>query len=229
MFAIETTDFSLFETSLFSLLCRYCSENRLQRFLFNISFASPFLLVLLWVKPVSRDYLTDRIFHGMAAPLMTEHAFETMRLLLIVAAVLLRLAVMPTYLQAYLNMAYHRIEEQKKEAGRITNTELQKKVCVSRDKKFVVSCLPTCSFLVLSSDVGLWPYYSYAVVHFADLFITGPPVIREESLIHWGVCNSTHFSLHYWSVWKHLCFYPPVSLYIALVLFVHNSHTSLSK
>lgn len=66
----------------------------------------------------------------MAAPLMTEHAFETMRLLLIVAAVLLRLAVMPTYLQAYLNMAYHRIEEQKKEAGRITNTELQKKVCV---------------------------------------------------------------------------------------------------
>lgn len=48
---------------------------------------------------------------------------------MIVAAVLLRLALMPTYLQAYLNMAYHRIEEQKKEAGRITNTELQKKVC----------------------------------------------------------------------------------------------------
>lgn len=107
---------------------RYCSENRLQRCLLNTSFASPFLLVLLWVKPVSRDYLTDRIFHGMAAPLMTGHAFETMRLLMIVAAVLLRIAVMPTYLQAYLNMAYHRIEEQKKEAGRITNTELQKKI-----------------------------------------------------------------------------------------------------
>jgi len=155
MSAIKATDFSLVETFIFSLLCRYCSENRLQRFLLNISFASPFLLVLLWVKPVSRDYLTDRIFHGMAAPLMTEHAFETMRLLLIVAAVLLRLAVMPTYLQAYLNMAYHRIEEQKKEAGRITNTELQKKVCVSRDQKFVVILLPTCSFLVLRSDVGL--------------------------------------------------------------------------
>lgn len=91
----------------------------------------------------------------MAAPLMTEHAFETMRLLLIVAAVLLRLGVMPTYLQAYLNMAYHRIEEQKKEAGRITNTELQKKVCVSRVQKFVVILLPTSSFLVLISDVGL--------------------------------------------------------------------------
>lgn len=157
MSAIKTTDFPLFETFLFSLLCRYCRENRLQRFLLNISFASPFLLVLLWVKPVSRDYLTDRIFHGMAAPLMTEHAFETMRLLLIVAAVLLRLAVMPTYLQAYLNMAYHRIEEQKKEAGRITNTELQKKVCVSGDQKFVVSLLPTCFLFcfVFSADIGL--------------------------------------------------------------------------
>lgn len=35
---------------------------------------------------------------------------------------------MPWYLQAYLDMAYNRIEEQKKEAGRITNLELQKKV-----------------------------------------------------------------------------------------------------
>ncbi|KAJ9596712.1 hypothetical protein L9F63_012254 [Diploptera punctata] len=107
---------------------RYCSENRLQRILLNISFASPFLLVLLWVKPVSRDYLTNRIFHGMMAPLMTEHAFDTMRLILIVSAVLLRLALMPIYLQAYLNMAYYRVEAQKKEAGRITNMEFQKKI-----------------------------------------------------------------------------------------------------
>jgi hypothetical protein len=127
---MKTADIQECETSLFLWLFRYCSDSRLQRFLLNTSFASPFLLVLLWVKPVSRDYLTDRIFHGMAAPVMTEHAFETMRLILIVVAVLLRLALMPTYLQAYLNMAYHRIEEQKKEAGRITNTELQKKVCV---------------------------------------------------------------------------------------------------
>lgn len=35
---------------------------------------------------------------------------------------------MPIYLQAYLNLAYDRLEEQKKEAGRITNVDLQKKV-----------------------------------------------------------------------------------------------------
>ncbi|KDR24097.1 transmembrane protein 161B [Zootermopsis nevadensis] len=122
---------------------RYCSENRLQRYLLNTSFASPFILVLLWVKPVSRDYLTNRIFHGMATPLLTEHAFETMRLIMIVAAVLLRLALMPTYLQAYLNMAYHRIQEQKKEAGRITNIELQKKIAAV----FYYLCVVTLQFV----------------------------------------------------------------------------------
>lgn len=37
---------------------------------------------------------------------------------------------MPWYLQAYLDMAYNRVEEQKKEAGRITNVELQKKALI---------------------------------------------------------------------------------------------------
>lgn len=35
---------------------------------------------------------------------------------------------MPIYLQAYLNIAYDRLEDQKKEAGRITNVDLQRKV-----------------------------------------------------------------------------------------------------
>ena len=59
---------------------------------------------------------------------MTTAAFESLRLILVVVAVIQRLALMPVYLQAYLNMAYHRLQEQKKEAGRITNIELQKKV-----------------------------------------------------------------------------------------------------
>lgn len=59
---------------------------------------------------------------------LSPEAFNIIRLLLIVIAVLLRLILMPTYLQAYLNLAYDRLEEQKKEAGRITNVDLQKKV-----------------------------------------------------------------------------------------------------
>lgn len=59
---------------------------------------------------------------------MTVEAFETARLYLVIFTVLLRFALMPIYLQAYLNLAYDRIEELKKEAGRITNTDFQKKI-----------------------------------------------------------------------------------------------------
>jgi len=52
-----------------------------------------------------------------------------MRLIIIVVAVLLRIVLMPIYLQSYLNLAIQRLEVQKKEAGRITNIDLQKKVC----------------------------------------------------------------------------------------------------
>lgn len=41
---------------------------------------------------------------------------------------MLRLCLMPVYLQSYLNIAYDRLEDQKKEAGRITNIELKRKI-----------------------------------------------------------------------------------------------------
>lgn len=57
---------------------------------------------------------------------MTSEMFEYVRVMSISIAVLLRMILMPIYLQAYLNLAYDRIEEQRKEAGRITNIEFQK-------------------------------------------------------------------------------------------------------
>lgn len=59
---------------------------------------------------------------------MTPESFESLRLLIIIFAVVLRICLMPIYLQAYLNLAYDRVEDQKKEAGRITNVDLQRKV-----------------------------------------------------------------------------------------------------
>lgn len=59
---------------------------------------------------------------------MTAASFESMRLIIVVAAVLLKMILMPIYLQSYLNLAIQKLEIQKKEAGRITNVDLQKKV-----------------------------------------------------------------------------------------------------
>ena len=61
---------------------------------------------------------------------MTSEMFDIVRIVLIVVVGVLRLSMMPYYLQSYLNIAYEKIELQKKESGRITNKDLQKKVCV---------------------------------------------------------------------------------------------------
>lgn len=44
---------------------KYCRDRRMLRLLLNINFALPFMLVLLWINPISRDYLTQRQFSGM--------------------------------------------------------------------------------------------------------------------------------------------------------------------
>lgn len=59
---------------------------------------------------------------------LTEQTFDTLRLIITIAVMCWKVMLMPSYIQAYLNMAVYRIEEQKKEAGRITNIDLQKKV-----------------------------------------------------------------------------------------------------
>ncbi|KAG5872470.1 hypothetical protein JTB14_010608 [Gonioctena quinquepunctata] len=109
-------------------LLRHFREEKAKQIMLNITFALPFLLVLFWVKPISRDYLTVKIFSGRTEPLLAESTFESIRFIAIIATMGLKMILMPWYLQAYLDMAYHRLENQKKEAGRITNIELQKQI-----------------------------------------------------------------------------------------------------
>lgn len=61
---------------------------------------------------------------------MSTEVFEFARVIAISVAVLLRIILMPIYLQAYLNLAYDRIEDQKKEAGRITNVEYKQVIYI---------------------------------------------------------------------------------------------------
>ncbi|XP_075971251.1 transmembrane protein 161-like emei [Anticarsia gemmatalis] len=107
---------------------KYYGENKVKSLLLNFNFAMPFVLVLLWIRPITRHYLTVRVFSGMEKPLMTSSAYDSLRLALVGATVLVRVALMPRQLQAYLDMAQRRLSLQKKEAGRITNIELQKKI-----------------------------------------------------------------------------------------------------
>lgn len=121
---------------------KYCRGNRLLQILLNLSFVLPFILVILWIRPISRDYLTVRVFEGMQQPLLKPHVFETLRLLLVIFVVIVRFALMPIYLQSYLNLAYDKILDLRKEAGRITNVEFQKKI----SSIFYYLCVVTLQF-----------------------------------------------------------------------------------
>ena len=57
---------------------------------------------------------------------LTTDQFETLRIYSIIAVIAFRLIMMPNYLQSYLNLAYHKLEEMKLEAGKISNIDLQK-------------------------------------------------------------------------------------------------------
>jgi len=107
---------------------KYCEGRNVVKLLMNISFISPFLLTIMWLKPVSKDYCTRTVFPGMTTPLMSVTDYESLRLWIVVMTVVLRLCMMPQYLQAYLNMSQRKIDELKKQTGRIKNTELQRTI-----------------------------------------------------------------------------------------------------
>lgn len=56
--------------------------------------------------------MTRNLYKGMKEPLMTAESFETMRLGLVSLTILYRLLIMPRYLQAYLNIAYDKVNPQ---------------------------------------------------------------------------------------------------------------------
>ncbi|CAL1292094.1 unnamed protein product [Larinioides sclopetarius] len=107
---------------------KYCAERPFLRTLLHISFISPVFVLLMWVKPVSRHYFTERTWPGIPETLMTPDAFDTTRLVLIIVVLAIRFFLMPHYLQSYLNLAPEKVRNLKKEAGRISNVELQKMV-----------------------------------------------------------------------------------------------------
>ncbi|KAJ8414905.1 hypothetical protein AAFF_G00024280 [Aldrovandia affinis] len=96
--------------------------------LLHINFLAPLIMVLLWVKPITKDYLMNPTLGKESVPLMTESTYDTLRLWVILLLCALRLAMMRHHLQAYLNLAQKGVSQMKKEAGRISTVDLQKMV-----------------------------------------------------------------------------------------------------
>ncbi|XP_066491512.1 transmembrane protein 161A isoform X3 [Tiliqua scincoides] len=104
------------------------ADRPLIQLLLHASFIAPVIVVLMWVKPISRDLLLHAPMGKETVQIMSDAAYNSFRLWTIVVLCLLRLAVARHHLQAYLNLAERWVEQMKREAGRITVLEVQQRI-----------------------------------------------------------------------------------------------------
>ncbi|NXE13743.1 T161A protein, partial [Lophotis ruficrista] len=109
---------------------RMAADKPLTQVLLHASFLAPVLVVVMWIKPISRDFLLHAPMGKQTLQIMSDSAYNTARLWTIVGLCLLRLAVTRHHLQAYLCLAERWVEQMRKEAGRIAVLEIQRKVRV---------------------------------------------------------------------------------------------------
>ncbi|KAG1679599.1 Transmembrane protein 161B [Nymphon striatum] len=107
----------------------YTEGSYFKRSLLHLNMFSMIIMVLLWVKPISRDCLTTlSCSNTLKVPIMDDESFNSLRVYIIISIAMLRIILMPEYLQSYLNIAHDRMKQLKKEAGRINSLELQRRV-----------------------------------------------------------------------------------------------------
>ncbi|XP_044054811.1 transmembrane protein 161A [Siniperca chuatsi] len=104
------------------------SDSPLIQILLHMSFLSPVIVLVLWVKPIARDFLVNAPMGKTSVTIVSSAAFDSMRLWIIVVLCVLRLGLTRYHMQAYLNLAQKWVEQMKKEAGRIAAIDIQRKV-----------------------------------------------------------------------------------------------------
>lgn len=119
------------------------NDNSRSSVILHIGFIAPLVLTTLWIKPLTRDPLTVKLYKGMTQPLLSSEQFECLRLYLVCFTVLFKLFLMPRYLQAYLNLAYDKVEALKVEAGKISSLDLQRLVI----RVFYYLCVVTLQYV----------------------------------------------------------------------------------
>lgn len=106
---------------------KYSKESPGKQVLLYINYSLPYILLLLWIRPLARDILCG-LHWKMTTKVFTETVFENFRILVFVALCILRLLLLPLHIQSHLNLAYDKVEGIRKESGRISNVDLKKMV-----------------------------------------------------------------------------------------------------
>uniref|UniRef100_A0A8C8HXF3 Transmembrane protein 161A n=1 Tax=Oncorhynchus tshawytscha TaxID=74940 RepID=A0A8C8HXF3_ONCTS len=104
------------------------SDRPFIQILLHISFLAPVVVIVLWIKPIARDFLGNAPMGKTSVTLMSSAMFDSVRLWTVVVLCCLRLALTRYHMQAYLNLSQKWVDQMKKEAGRIAAIDIQRKV-----------------------------------------------------------------------------------------------------
>ncbi|OWK51286.1 Transmembrane protein 161A [Lonchura striata] len=96
--------------------------------LLHLGFLAPVLVVLLWVRPLGRDLLRQAPLGRQPGQMLSDSAFDTLRLWAVVWLSLLRLLGTRLHLQAYLGLAQRWARRLRREAGRLRARDLQQRI-----------------------------------------------------------------------------------------------------
>uniref|UniRef100_A0A8C3NQH4 Transmembrane protein 161A n=1 Tax=Cyanoderma ruficeps TaxID=181631 RepID=A0A8C3NQH4_9PASS len=108
---------------------RMAQDKPLTQLLLHVGFVSPVLVVLLWVRPLARDFLLQAPLGSLGTvQILSGPAFDSARLWALVALSLLRLLGTRHHLQAYLGLAPRWVSRIRREAGRIPARDIQRKI-----------------------------------------------------------------------------------------------------
>ncbi|KAM4883993.1 transmembrane protein 161A [Sylvia borin] len=104
-------------------------DKPLTQLLLHAGFVSPVLVVLLWVRPLAREFLLHAPLGSLGTvQILSGPAFDSARLWALVAVSLLRLLGTRQHLQAYLGLAPRWVSRMRREAGRIPGRDIQRKI-----------------------------------------------------------------------------------------------------
>ncbi|OCU00850.1 hypothetical protein XELAEV_18006627mg [Xenopus laevis] len=107
---------------------KMAADRPMLQLLLHMSFLPPVIVVVLWIRPITRDFLLNAPMGKESVELMSNSAYNTFRLWIIVLLCLLRFCLTRFHLQAYLCLADRWVEQMKREAGRISMLEIQRKI-----------------------------------------------------------------------------------------------------
>lgn len=94
-------------------------------FVYHANYLNSLVILMLWIKPLTRDLLTDP---NRASYTLSDENFDTFRIYYMIFACLFRFFLLPSYLNTYLKLVESKITTMKRSKDTMPNTSIQEMI-----------------------------------------------------------------------------------------------------